>query len=49
LDYLGFGLMNPYVQSLIFSAAAVILIFVFSIKKLPKSYNPSEIPLQFMP
>ena len=49
LNYLGFGLMNPYVQSLIFSAAAVILIFVFSIKKLPKTYNPSEIPLQFLP
>ena len=49
LEYFGFGLMNPYLQSLFFSAAAAVLIFVFSIKKLPKSYNPSDIPLQFLP
>ena len=48
-DYLGFGLMNPYLESLILSVLTVIIIFVFSVNKLPKTYSPSNIPLQFLP
>ncbi|HRI79097.1 MAG TPA: hypothetical protein PLR06_06120 [Cyclobacteriaceae bacterium] len=49
MDYLGFGWINPPLQALFFSVVAVMLILVFSIKKLPKSYHPSNIPLQFLP
>ncbi len=48
-EYLGLGFMNPYLQSLILSMLAMIVIFVFSLNKLPKTYSPSNIPLQFLP
>lgn len=47
--YLGFSLMNSYIQALIFAALTTVMIIIFSIRKLPKSYDPSDIPIQFLP
>lgn len=47
--YLGFSLMNPYTQALIFATLSAVMIILFGIRKLPKSYDPSDIPLQFLP
>ena len=47
--YLGFSLMNAYMQALIFVALTTVMITAFSIRKLPKSYDPSDIPIQFLP
>ena len=48
-DYLGFSFMNSYIQALIFAALTAVMITVFSTRKLPKSYDPSDIPIQFLP
>ena len=47
--YLGFSLLNFYIQALIFVALTAVMITAFSIRKLPKSYDPSDIPIQFLP
>lgn len=48
-DYLGFSLINPFIQALIFAALTAIMIIVFSVRKLSRSYNPGNIPSQFLP
>lgn len=47
--YLGFSLMNSYIQALIFVALSAVMVIVFSIRKLPKAYDPTDIPIQFLP
>jgi hypothetical protein len=49
LNYLGFGLLNPYIQALLFSVVAAIIVIFFSVRKLPRNYHPGNIPLQFLP
>ena len=48
-DYLVSSLMNPYIQALIFAALTATIIIVSNFKKLPKSYHPGDIPIQFLP
>lgn len=48
-DYFGFSLLNPYIQTLILSALLLIIILIFSMSRMPKTYNPGNIPLQFLP
>jgi hypothetical protein len=48
-DYLGFGLMNPYIQAAILFLMAIIMVVVLNARNLPKTYQPTDIPLQFLP
>ncbi len=48
-EYLGVGLINPYVQALILAVLSAIIVIVFNARNLPKTYEPTEIPLQFLP
>ena len=48
-SYGGFSLVNPYMLALILTSLMVATIFLLSANKLPKTYKPTEIPLQFLP
>ena len=48
-SYGGFSLVNPYMLALILTTLMVVTIFLLSANKLPKTYKPTEIPLQFLP
>ena len=48
-DYLGFSLMNVYVQSAILTLLAIIMVFALNAGNMPKTYQPTDIPLQFLP
>jgi hypothetical protein len=47
--YFGYDIMNAYIQALIFAFLAAIMIVAFGVKKLPRHYNPGDIPLRFLP
>jgi hypothetical protein len=47
--YFGYDLMNAYIQALIFAGLAAIVIVAFGVKRLPRHYNPGDIPLRFLP
>ncbi len=49
IDYLGFGLMNPYKQSLILAMVSFLAVILSSIRNFPKTYTPTDIPIQFLP
>lgn len=48
-NYFGFTLMNPYVQGLIFAVLVTAMMVIINLKKMPKSYHPTDIPLHFLP
>jgi hypothetical protein len=47
--YFGYDIMNAYIQALVFAVLAAIMIIAFGVKKLPRHYNPGDIPLRFLP
>jgi hypothetical protein len=49
VDYLGFGLFNPYTQALILALISFLVVILSSIRNFPKTYTPTDIPLQFLP
>ncbi len=49
IDYLGLGLINPYTQALILTGISFLIVVLFSIRNFPKTYRPTDIPLQFLP
>jgi len=48
-DYLGWGLVNPYLQSAVLAVMMGILILAIYMGKWPKRYKPTDIPLEFLP
>jgi hypothetical protein len=48
-DYLGFGLVNVYVQAFVLTLLAIIMIIALNAGNMPKTYQPTDIPLQFLP
>lgn len=48
-EYGGFSLMNAYAQALILTTLTIVMLFAFRVNKLPKSYSPTNIPLQYLP
>ncbi|MEJ0054225.1 MAG: hypothetical protein WDN75_00395 [Bacteroidota bacterium] len=48
-DYLGFGLMNVYIQASVLTLMAVTVVVALNARNLPKTYQPTDIPLQFLP
>lgn len=48
-DFLGLGLMNAYVQGLMVWVLSLIVMAIFSFGSFPKSYLPTNIPVQFLP
>ncbi|HWA35063.1 MAG TPA: hypothetical protein VG737_13070 [Cyclobacteriaceae bacterium] len=49
IDYLGFGLFNPYTQALVLALVCFLIVILSSIRNFPKTYTPTDIPLQFLP
>jgi hypothetical protein len=49
LHYFGFRLINPYMQALLFSMFAGMIVIFISARNLPRNYHPGNIPLQFLP
>lgn len=49
IDYLGFGIMNPYTQALILGVVSTAISIGLSVRNFPKAYTPGDIPLQFLP
>lgn len=49
LHYYGFRILNPYLQTLLLSLMAGVIILVSSIRKLPRNYHPANIPIRFLP
>ena len=47
--YLGLGLLNPYADALLLSLLFIAFVIVLNLGNIPKSYNPAEIPLHFLP
>jgi len=48
-DYFGFRIMNPYAEACILSLFAIAVAMGLNAGNMPKTYEPSEIPLQFLP
>lgn len=48
-DYVGFSLINPYVQAMILTGLTIVIVVALGPGKLPKTYMPTDIPLQFLP
>lgn len=48
-DYLGFTLINPYIQAMFLTAMIVTMVLALGREKLSKAYEPTNIPLQFLP
>ncbi len=48
-EYGGFSLMNVYAQALILTTLTILMLFAFKVNKLPKTYSPTNIPLQYLP
>jgi hypothetical protein len=48
-ELLGYRLLNPFVQGAILSLVMGGLIFAWRAGHWPKTYNPTEIPLRFLP
>jgi hypothetical protein len=49
LHFFGFGLLHPYLQALLVSMLAAVIVIFLSVRKLPRNYHPGNIPLQFLP
>lgn len=49
LHYFGLRFINPYMQALLFSLLAGLVVIFISARKLPRNYHPGNIPLQFLP
>lgn len=49
LHYFGFGMLNPYWQTLLLSTIATAVVVAPSAHKLPRNYDPGNIPIQFLP
>lgn len=48
-DYLGFGLMNPYAETLILTCLVAAVVFLLNVGQLPKAYTATDIPLNLLP
>ncbi|CAN5205558.1 hypothetical protein BH09BAC3_BH09BAC3_03480 [soil metagenome] len=48
-DFLGFTVLNAYADSFILSITAIAVVLALNARNLPKTYEPVEIPLQFLP
>ena len=48
-EYGGINLMNAYALALIATALTSMTLFVFKVNNLPKTYAPTNIPLQYLP
>lgn len=48
-DFLGFNIINPYIDAAILSAIFIALLMVMQIGSLPKDYSATNIPLELLP
>lgn len=48
-DFLGFNIINPYIDAVILSAALVSLLMVMQAGSLPRNYSAVNIPLELLP
>ncbi len=48
-DFLGFSLINPYIDAAILSAMFISLLLFMQIGSLPKDYSATNIPLELLP
>lgn len=48
-DFLGFNIINPYIDAAILSAAFISLLLVMQIGSLPKDYSATNIPFELLP
>lgn len=49
IDYLGYGLINPYMLTLIITGVSAIAVFFLQFGQWPKEYNATDIPLNLLP
>ena len=48
-DFLGFSIINPYIDAAILSATFITLLVMMQIGSLPKDYSATNIPLELLP
>lgn len=48
-EYAGLSLLNPFVQGAVLATALALLILVRYVNHWPRSYNPTDIPMRFLP
>lgn len=48
-DYLGFNIINPYLDASILSVCFIGLLFVMQLGSLPKDYSATNIPFELLP
>jgi Mn2+/Fe2+ NRAMP family transporter len=49
IDYLGYGLINPYALTLIITGVSAIAVLFLQFGQWPKEYNATDIPLNLLP
>ncbi|PZR35665.1 MAG: hypothetical protein DI538_14785 [Azospira oryzae] len=49
VEHFGWGLVNPYLQAGTLAAIAGIVILALNMDKWPRAYQPTDIPLEFLP
>jgi Mn2+/Fe2+ NRAMP family transporter len=49
IDYLGYGLINPYLLTLSITGLSAVVIFFLQFGQWPKEYNATDIPLNLLP
>jgi len=49
LGYLGFGLISPVADGVVFSVAFGAIVVALRLGRFPKTYTPTDIPLEFLP
>ncbi len=48
-EYFDFEVLNLYAETCILSFFAIVVVLAINARNFPKTYEPSEIPLQFLP
>lgn len=48
-DFLGFSMINPYIDAAILSATFISLLLILQIGSLPKDYSATNIPFELLP
>lgn len=48
-DFLGFNIINPYLDAAILSAIFISLLMIMQLGSLPKDYSATNIPLELLP
>ncbi|NOT75577.1 MAG: hypothetical protein HOP08_11655 [Cyclobacteriaceae bacterium] len=48
-NYWSISLFNPYIQGSVLSGVAAAIIITLNARNLPKTYQPTEVPIQFLP